>query len=118
MLEEEQTNIEVDEFFNPPNGQPFQISKQNFQAQQALRDHLLNLEKSGVRQRQISRWVIDTSLTKKTNSLIAKESKQLREGDRKGIVFVADGEELIVYHQRPRGKDLKVEEQKLQDSGS
>ena len=40
--EEEQTNqIEFDEFFNPPEGQDPHVSKQNFIAQNKMRQYLL-----------------------------------------------------------------------------
>ena len=37
--EQEQTEIQIDEFFNPPAGQDFEIAKQNFQSQMRMRKY-------------------------------------------------------------------------------
>ena len=89
--EEEKMSIEIDEFFNPLHGQPFEISQENYLAKQSLRRMMRLQNESGEKQTRKSRQIIETSLTRKTNTLITKESKQLRERDRKGIVFVNDG---------------------------
>ena len=45
--EEEQTNqIEFDEFFNPPEGQDPHVSKQNFIAQNKMRQYLLDKQQT------------------------------------------------------------------------
>ena len=45
--EEEQTNqIEFDEFFNPPEGQDPDVSKQNFIAQNKMRQYILGKQQT------------------------------------------------------------------------